>query len=206
MRRNSGWLASASGGREPASLWSLSASSGGEESGSLGRCSAQRYLDLLRRQQFVERRPHAPHFHLPVFLDFLACGGLFLLKVRQALHYVWWNGSEHLHALLRVERHDGSAPFLRGAVEDSSELFAGQQFVQTDRLYKSRRKLRKVLREDFGGLHAEGVERFQSGFERGVFRDSLGMQLEFDPLLDTQPANLFEVAGTCAEGQAVEHM
>ena len=37
---------------------------GGEESGSLGRRSAQRYLHLLRRQQFVERRPHAPHFHL----------------------------------------------------------------------------------------------------------------------------------------------
>ena len=53
-------------------------------------------------------------------------------------------------------------------------------------------KLRKVLREDFGGLHAEGVERLQSGFQGWILRDALGMQLQFDPLLDAQPANLCE--------------
>ena len=178
----------------------------GEECGSLGRRSAQRDLDLRRGQQFIERRPHAPHFHLPLFLHFLASGGLFFLEIRQTLQYVWGHSGEHLCALFRVERHDGRAPLLRGAVEDFSELFARQQFVQTDRLDEAGRKLGKILREDFGSLHADGVERFQTGFEGRVLCDSFGMQLEFDPLFDAQLANRFEVTGARAEGQTVEHM
>ena len=144
MRRSSGWLASASGGRDAASFWSLSGIHGSEEGGPLLRRSPQRHLDLPRFQQFIQRRPHAAHLHLPLFLLPLARGGLFLLKVRQALHHVRRDGCEYLHALFGIERHDRRVPFLRRAVEDLAELLTGQKLVQPNRLDKSRRELREV--------------------------------------------------------------
>ncbi len=168
----------------------------------------QCHLDLRRFEQFVERRPHPPHFHLPFVLLLPARGGLFLLKVRQSLHHVGGHGCQHLDSLFRIERHDGCAPFLGRAVEDLSELLSRQQFVQvhTGERDNSRRELREILRENIGSFHADGCERFQSGFECRVFRNSLGVQLEFDPLLDSQPSHRFDVSGARAESQAVERL
>ena len=64
----------------------------------------------------------------------------------------------------------------------------------------------KYFAEDVGRLHADGVERLQPRFELRVFGDSLGVQLEFDPLLDAQLADCFEITGARAEGQAVERL
>ena len=95
--------------------------------------------------------------------------------------------------------------FLGSSVHHFTTLLVGKEVDERlKRPHHHRRALlgRRVLLDDLGQIHSR-FQRFQSGVQQWIFRDLIGVQLQFDPFVQANPANLFDVAVPRPERQPV---